>query len=66
MENRMTRATEARSLSVPADMEPTSTDNTFDSSIGYVLRDTYRGFSRVLQFQLLRVCGVDEDHQHPL
>ena len=52
MENRMTRATEARSLSVPADMEPTSTDNTFDSSIGYVLRDTYRGFSRVLQSKI--------------
>jgi DNA-binding MarR family transcriptional regulator len=47
----MTRVTEARPLpQPPAGGE--GTDIHFDSSIGYVLRDTYRGFSRVLQSKI--------------
>jgi DNA-binding MarR family transcriptional regulator len=51
MEVRMTRATEARPLAEPQN-EPAAFDPMFDSSIGYVLRDTYRGFSRVLQSKI--------------
>jgi MarR family transcriptional regulator, organic hydroperoxide resistance regulator len=51
MEVRMTRATEARPLPEPQG-DLAGLDPMFDSSIGYVLRDTYRGFSRVLQSKI--------------
>lgn len=47
----MTRATEARPLPEPP-TDPVGAEATFDSSIGYVLRDTYRGFSRALQSKI--------------
>jgi MarR family transcriptional regulator, organic hydroperoxide resistance regulator len=52
METRTTRAAEAHPLSQP-DIDLAGDDAmAFDSSIGYVLRDTYRGFSRVLQSKI--------------
>jgi DNA-binding MarR family transcriptional regulator len=47
----MTRANEARPLT-ENHAEGGSDDAGFDSSIGYVLRDTYRGFSRALQSKI--------------
>jgi DNA-binding MarR family transcriptional regulator len=47
----MTRANEARPLT--EDHAANGADEAgFDSSIGYVLRDTYRGFSRALQSKI--------------
>ncbi len=47
----MMRATEARPLPQPQ-ADASDDSMAFDSSIGYVLRDTYRGFSRVLQSKI--------------
>jgi MarR family transcriptional regulator, organic hydroperoxide resistance regulator len=47
----MTRVTEARPLPEPQ-ADAAATEDMFDSSIGYVLRDTYRGFSRVLHAKI--------------
>lgn len=47
----MTRVTEARPLPEPQ-ADAAGTEDMFDSSIGYVLRDTYRGFSRVLHAKI--------------
>jgi len=47
----MTRANEARPLP-PSSTELDDADQHFDGSIGYILRDTYRGFTRILQSKI--------------
>ncbi|HET9149072.1 MAG TPA: MarR family winged helix-turn-helix transcriptional regulator [Alphaproteobacteria bacterium] len=46
----MNRGNEARPLPAPAG--PSDAESGFDGSIGYVLRDTYRSFTRVLQSKI--------------